>query len=56
MADDVAQAIPYPALGDLVQWLNTKAVPYTIIGGLSVSIISQPRITIDVEVAKGQST
>jgi hypothetical protein len=49
MSDELAQQIPYPALGDLVQWLEAGSVPYTIIGGLSVSIVSQPRPTIDVD-------
>ena len=49
MSDELAQQIPYPALGDLVQWLEAENVPYTVIGGLSVSIVSQPRPTIDVD-------
>lgn len=49
MSDELAQQIPYPALGDLVQWLEAGSVPYTVIGGLSVSIVSQPRPTIDVD-------
>jgi hypothetical protein len=39
MADELQQQIPYPALGD----------PYAVIGGLSVSIVSQPRPTVDVD-------
>ena len=49
MSDELAQQTPYPALGDLVQWLEAENVPYTVIGGLSVSIVSQPRPTIDVD-------
>jgi len=49
MSDELAQQIPYPALGDLVQWLEAENVPYTVIGGLSVSIVSQPRPTIDID-------
>jgi predicted nucleotidyltransferase len=49
MAEGLAQRIPYPALGDLVKWLEAEGVPYVIIGGLSVSIVSQPRPTIDVD-------
>jgi predicted nucleotidyltransferase len=49
MNDELAQQIPYPALGDLIQWIKAENVPYTIIGGLSVSIVSQPRPTIDVD-------
>jgi len=50
MSDELAQQIPYPALGDLVRWLEAENVPYTVIGGLSVSIVSQPRPTLDVDV------
>jgi len=49
MSDELAQQIPYPALGDLVQWLEAENAPYTVIGGLSVSIVSQPRPTIDID-------
>ena len=49
MRDDVTGQNPYPALGDLVTWLAAENVPYTIIGGLSVSFFSQPRPTIDVD-------
>lgn len=49
MSDDIGQQIPYPALGDLVQWLEAEKVPYTVIGGLSVAIVSQPRPTIDID-------
>ncbi len=49
MADELSQQAPYPALTDLVEWLQDASVPYAIIGGLSVSIISQPRPTIDID-------
>ena len=49
MPDELMEQIPYPALDDLIRWLETEQVPYTIIGGLSVSILSQPRPTIDVD-------
>jgi predicted nucleotidyltransferase len=48
MSDALKDQIPYPALADLVRWLESADVPFTIIGGLSVSIVSQPRPTIDV--------
>ena len=49
MAEELIDQIPYPALNDLVRWLQTEHAPFTIIGGLSVSILSQPRPTIDVD-------
>jgi len=49
MADELPQQIPYPALGDLVKWLEAEHVRYAVIGGLAVSIVSQPRPTVDVD-------
>jgi len=49
MADELPEQIPYPALGDLVKWLEVEHVPYTVIGGLAVSLVSQPRPTVDVD-------
>jgi len=49
MADELPQQIPYPALGDLVKWLEAEHVRYAVIGGLAVSIVSQPRPTVNVD-------
>lgn len=49
MPDDLSQQIPYPALGDLTAWLEAEHVDYVLIGGLSVSILSQPRPTLDID-------
>jgi hypothetical protein len=49
MSADLMEQIPYPALGDLTAWLNSEKVPYAVIGGLSLSILAQPRPTLDID-------
>ncbi|HYX28407.1 MAG TPA: nucleotidyl transferase AbiEii/AbiGii toxin family protein [Pyrinomonadaceae bacterium] len=36
-------------LSALVRWFNHQEVPYTIIGGVAVSLVSQPRATQDID-------
>lgn len=38
------------ALRALARWLESEAVPYTVIGGLAVSLLGQPRVTQDIDV------
>ncbi|HEY6330295.1 MAG TPA: nucleotidyl transferase AbiEii/AbiGii toxin family protein, partial [Blastocatellia bacterium] len=37
------------AIDDLIDWLESEAVPYTLIGGIAVSLLSAPRATQDVD-------
>ena len=49
MSDELMNQNPYPALGDLTEWLVSERVPYTSIGGLSVSFVAQARPTLDID-------
>jgi predicted nucleotidyltransferase len=37
------------ALRDLTQWLDAERAPYVLVGGVSVSLIAQPRATQDID-------
>ncbi|HKR00041.1 MAG TPA: hypothetical protein VJT09_05180, partial [Pyrinomonadaceae bacterium] len=37
------------ALGALTDWLDGEQVPYTVIGGVAVSFLAQPRATQDID-------
>jgi len=37
------------ALRDLKEWLEESDVPYSIIGGVAVSLIAEPRATQDID-------
>jgi predicted nucleotidyltransferase len=37
------------ALLDVTRWLDTEGVPYVLIGGVSVSLLAQPRATQDID-------
>src|SRR2546426_11605834 len=38
------------ALRDLVAWLEYENIPQTIIGGVAVDLLAQPRVTQDIDV------
>jgi hypothetical protein len=39
----------FAALTALSKWLNTEAIPHTIIGGIAVSLLTEPRATQDID-------
>ena len=38
-----------PALSSLTEWLKHQGVPYAIIGGVAVGLVTQPRATHDID-------
>lgn len=44
ISDKMAQA-----LADLCFWLNSQHIPYTLIGGVAISLVAQPRATQDID-------
>ena len=51
MPDRTLPAAFIATLEALTDWLDAEQVPYTIIGGVAVSLIAQPRATHDVDTA-----
>jgi predicted nucleotidyltransferase len=39
------------ALQDLTRWLDAERVPYVLLGGVSVSLLAQPRATQDIDLS-----
>lgn len=39
----------FAALTALSKWLNSEAIPHTIIGGIAVSLLTEPRATQDID-------
>jgi len=39
----------FEVLSSLVRWFNHQKVPYTLIGGVAVGLVAQPRATLDVD-------
>jgi hypothetical protein len=50
MSTSELSSLPIAALRSLFQWLEEMQTPYSIIGGLAVSLLSTPRVTLDVDV------
>lgn len=49
----------FAALTTLSKWLDTETIPHTIIGGIAVSLLTEPRATQDIDVtiwSEGLST
>ena len=48
----IPSAFPNPiteAIGALYYWWSSQRIPYTLIGGVAVSLVAEPRVTKDID-------